>query len=245
MITASSGDGGYGVEFPAASQYVTAVGGTTPAAERRQDVGERDGLERHGLRLLGLRAEARLADRHGLCETDGRRRLCRRRSEHRRRGLRLGRSEGGRRLVPGRRHEPRLPARRRGVRAHRETRASTTARSRTRTPPRSTTSPREATAAAAPRTSAPRAAASTARRASARRTGSPPSPPPRRRRTSRSTPRRRAGRSRRAHATTYGVTLAPVNGFSGSAALSVSGLPSGVTSSFSPASVSASARLPR
>ena len=29
MITASSGDGGFGVEFPAASQYVTAVGGTT------------------------------------------------------------------------------------------------------------------------------------------------------------------------------------------------------------------------
>ncbi len=29
VITASSGDGGYGVEFPAASQYVTAVGGTT------------------------------------------------------------------------------------------------------------------------------------------------------------------------------------------------------------------------
>lgn len=28
-ITASSGDGGYGVEYPAASQYVTAVGGTT------------------------------------------------------------------------------------------------------------------------------------------------------------------------------------------------------------------------
>jgi subtilase family serine protease len=28
-ITVSSGDGGYGVEFPAASQYVTAVGGTT------------------------------------------------------------------------------------------------------------------------------------------------------------------------------------------------------------------------
>jgi subtilase family serine protease len=28
-ITFSSGDGGYGVEFPAASQYVTAVGGTT------------------------------------------------------------------------------------------------------------------------------------------------------------------------------------------------------------------------
>ncbi|HWE81820.1 MAG TPA: hypothetical protein VG265_09225, partial [Gaiellaceae bacterium] len=30
-ITASTGDGGYGVEFPAASKYVTAVGGTTLA----------------------------------------------------------------------------------------------------------------------------------------------------------------------------------------------------------------------
>ncbi len=29
MITVSSGDAGYGVEFPAASQYVTAVGGTS------------------------------------------------------------------------------------------------------------------------------------------------------------------------------------------------------------------------
>jgi subtilase family serine protease len=29
MITASSGDGGYGVEFPASSHYVTAVGGTS------------------------------------------------------------------------------------------------------------------------------------------------------------------------------------------------------------------------
>lgn len=29
VITASSGDGGYGVEYPAASQYVTAVGGTS------------------------------------------------------------------------------------------------------------------------------------------------------------------------------------------------------------------------
>ena len=28
-ITASSGDNGYGVEYPASSQYVTAVGGTT------------------------------------------------------------------------------------------------------------------------------------------------------------------------------------------------------------------------
>ena len=28
-ITASSGDGGYGVEYPASSQYVTAVGGTS------------------------------------------------------------------------------------------------------------------------------------------------------------------------------------------------------------------------
>ena len=37
VITASSGDSGYGVEYPAASQYVTAVGGTTltPAANAR------------------------------------------------------------------------------------------------------------------------------------------------------------------------------------------------------------------
>lgn len=36
-ITASSGDSGYGVEYPAASQYVTAVGGTTlnPASNAR------------------------------------------------------------------------------------------------------------------------------------------------------------------------------------------------------------------
>jgi len=35
-ITASSGDGGYGVEFPAASQYVTAVGGTTMVKESNE-----------------------------------------------------------------------------------------------------------------------------------------------------------------------------------------------------------------
>ena len=36
-VTASSGDGGYGVEYPASSQYVTAVGGTSlsPAANGR------------------------------------------------------------------------------------------------------------------------------------------------------------------------------------------------------------------
>jgi subtilase family serine protease len=37
VVTASSGDGGYGVEYPAASQYVTAVGGTSltkPGASR-------------------------------------------------------------------------------------------------------------------------------------------------------------------------------------------------------------------
>ena len=32
-ITASSGDGGYGVEYPAASQYVTAVGGTSLSSD--------------------------------------------------------------------------------------------------------------------------------------------------------------------------------------------------------------------
>ena len=42
-ITASSGDSGYGVEFPAASRYVTAVGGTSLA--QLTDTGTRDGSE--------------------------------------------------------------------------------------------------------------------------------------------------------------------------------------------------------
>jgi subtilase family serine protease len=42
-ITASAGDGGYGVEFPASSRYVTAVGGTS--LTQLADTGTRDGSE--------------------------------------------------------------------------------------------------------------------------------------------------------------------------------------------------------
>jgi subtilase family serine protease len=40
VITASSGDGGYGVEYPAASRYVTAVGGTSLTVNGNQWVSE-------------------------------------------------------------------------------------------------------------------------------------------------------------------------------------------------------------
>jgi hypothetical protein len=85
-ITASSGDAGYGVEFPAASRYVTAVGGTT-------------------LRLLGLRAQAVVAARHRLCAAHGRRRLGGRQPEYRRGGLRLDAVPGLERLAGVRRDE--------------------------------------------------------------------------------------------------------------------------------------------
>ena len=139
-ITASSGDSGYGVEFPAASQYVTAVGGTTLQPQRGQHLEERDGLERRRLGLLGLRAEAVLADRLRLLAAHGRRRLGRRRPEHRRRGLRLGRRL--RRQPRGTRSAARASPRRSSAPSTRSpaTRASTTARRRTRTPRRSTTS---------------------------------------------------------------------------------------------------------
>ena len=51
-ITASTGDNGYGVEFPAASRYVTAVGGTTLSLGSDGSYLRRDRLERRRLRLL-------------------------------------------------------------------------------------------------------------------------------------------------------------------------------------------------
>ena len=120
-ITASSGDSGYGVEYPAASQYVTAVGGTTLNLNADKHLQERVRLERSRLRLLRLRAQAGLADRHRL-----------RRAgpsptspptPTRTRGAAIYDSVGVRErpgLVPGRRHEPRGAARRRRLRADRQ-----------------------------------------------------------------------------------------------------------------------------
>jgi subtilase family serine protease len=63
-VTASSGDNGYGVEFPAAAASVIAVGGTS--LRQQSGVWTADGLERRGQRLLRLRREAELAARHRL-----------------------------------------------------------------------------------------------------------------------------------------------------------------------------------
>ena len=64
VITASTGDSGYGVECPAASPYV--VGGRRHVAAReRHDVGVGDRLVGRRLGLLDLGVEARLADGSG------------------------------------------------------------------------------------------------------------------------------------------------------------------------------------
>ena len=105
-ITVSSGDSGYGVEFPAASQYVTAVGGTTLNVGAGNTYGGETVWSGAGSGCSTYDDEAVLADGHRLHAAHGRRRGGRRRSEHRRRRVRLRHVPGPERLVPGRRHEP-------------------------------------------------------------------------------------------------------------------------------------------
>src|SRR5260370_8337923 len=50
-------------------------------------------------------------------------------------------------------------------------------------------------------------------------------------------------RVRQGNATSYTVTITPTNGFSGSVSLSVSGLPSGATATFTPTSAATSSTL--
>ena len=127
-ITVSSGDSGYGVEYPAASQYVTAVGGTSLKQGRQHARLVRVGLglqlRRRGrrLRLLGLRPQAVLAEGHRLRQAGRRRRLGGRRPGHRRRGLR---QLPGERLERVRRHQRLLADHRRRVRAGRHPRRRT------------------------------------------------------------------------------------------------------------------------
>ena len=115
-ITVSSGDSGYGAEFPASSRYVTAVGGTNlqPNAGNARGWSE-TAWSGAGQRLLGLRAQAGLADRHRLRAAHGRRRLRGRRPEHRRRRLRQLRLPGRQRL-DGLRRDQRRGADHRGLR---------------------------------------------------------------------------------------------------------------------------------
>src|SRR3954451_5715188 len=88
-ITASSGDGGYGVEYPGGVPIRDC--GRRHHAQSRVQRSRVDGerLERRRQRLLRVRAQAVLADRLGLCPPNGGRRLGCRRSEHRRECLRL------------------------------------------------------------------------------------------------------------------------------------------------------------
>ena len=62
-VVASTGDDDFGVSYPAASQYVTAVGGTTPGPRRQRPrlvgVGLEQLLRRSGQRLLALRGRSR------------------------------------------------------------------------------------------------------------------------------------------------------------------------------------------
>ena len=200
--------------IPAASQYVTAVGGTTLSLNADNTLGERDGLERRRLGLLGLRAEARLADRHRLLAS-GRSPTSRPTPTRTPAPRSTTRSAlGRRRLVPGRRHEPRVAARRRGLRAHREHERQLrlgAVRARRVAPRRHLGQQRQLQPVVPLHR---RRRLRRPDRASARRTGSARSRPARRRRTSRS----RASPSSRTVAqgggTTYAVTVAPANGFS-------------------------------
>ena len=104
-VTASTGDGGYGVESPASFDTVVAVGGTslTRTAARGWT---RVGLERRRQRLLDHQREAVVADRRHPVQRQGqRRRLGRRRPVHRRRGLRLDALPGPVRLAGLRRDQ--------------------------------------------------------------------------------------------------------------------------------------------
>ncbi len=72
-ITVSSGDSAYGAEYPATSQYVTAVGGTALSTSSNsrgwtESVWKTSSTEGTGSWLLRLRPEAELADRHRLLQ---------------------------------------------------------------------------------------------------------------------------------------------------------------------------------
>ena len=122
-VTASAGDSGYGVEYPAASQYVTAVGGTTLRRNSGTSRGwtetvwgSASGGEGTGSGCSQFEPEAGLADPRGMQPPDQQRCRGRRQPQHRRghlRHLRPGR------LARGRRDQRGLTDHRRGLRAGR------------------------------------------------------------------------------------------------------------------------------
>ena len=110
-ITFSTGDDGYGVQYPAASPFVTAVGGTSLSQAANSRGWSETAWSRRRQRLLRARGQAGLADRSLVLEAIGRRRLGRRRPVDRR-GCLLGIARW---LGEVRRHERRLADHRRGL----------------------------------------------------------------------------------------------------------------------------------
>ncbi len=119
-ITVSSGDSGYGVEYPAASRYVTAVGGTTLNLNADNSYESETAWSGSGSGCSAYVTKPSWQTDTG----------CARRTvadvsadadpEHRRRCVRLRVVPGAERLVPGRRHEPRGSADRGRLRARRQ-----------------------------------------------------------------------------------------------------------------------------
>jgi Subtilase family len=100
-ITVSSGDSGYGVGYPAASPYVTAVGGTRLTLNSNDTRSSETAWSG-----AGSGCSAYEAVRRGVRPAERGRRIRRRRPEHRCVGVRLGRLPGPERLVQGRGDEP-------------------------------------------------------------------------------------------------------------------------------------------
>ena len=81
-VTASAGDDGYGVEYPAASRFVVAVGGTS----LQTSTNTRDGPRQRGAapdRMLSVRRQAQVATRHWLLQAHEQRRGGGRQPRHR------------------------------------------------------------------------------------------------------------------------------------------------------------------
>ena len=241
-ITASSGDNGYGVGYPAASRYVTAVGGTTLALGSGGSYGGESAWSGSGSGCSAYEPKPAWQTDTG----------CARRSvadvsadADPNTGAAVYDTvsyfgQTGWFQVGGTSLSSPLVA---SVFALTGNFGGPSGSVRTM-PRSSTTSPPVPTAAARRRTSAPAVPATTGRPASARRTASAPSPadpapaPDFSLNASPASQTVTAGGG-----TTYSVSVAPSGGFAGSVALSASGLPAGVTASFSPASATTSSTM--
>jgi len=116
-ITVSSGDDGYGVQYPAASKYVTAVGGTTLNLNPDNSYASESAWADGGSGCSAYepkpawQADAGCPSKRTVVDVA---------ADHRCGRLRLRGERRPVRLVPGRRHEPRRTARRRRLRPCRQ-----------------------------------------------------------------------------------------------------------------------------